>query len=455
MIVTATLPQYANGNFFIQALGSNISEVAGTINTFGVFVAVLLPNLDWGITILPASGTSYSRFGTTFTSAAIGTQDITDILTPAIPPPVSNGILLKTNGVANELQSILNLVDGANVTITSDDAGDVAVASQSGGGGGTIGNVNTLTDNAYTIQQSDYGKLINLADNPSGTVITLDVTLYTTPFFFGVMNSSSNPVSFDAGDAFINGYEFLSLVPLQGATIYFDGSNFETVGVNVLFQNNGTANGSQTLLNLMPGNNFVISDDGSGNVTLGTSGGEVLQDPASSQEINIPSGSRLSILGTDGTSTVLYELGVVIYQMSIIANLQDIISDLILSPGVDDNFCYLDVDTAANDVTVTLQDPSVVGQGLYYVIKRNDSATSANTCTINTTAGLIDTFSTITLNNFDSIMVMSDGNATWLIDSLYRAGTSVTVTTAKLTSGGNEGSMTFSNGILVAQTQST
>lgn len=34
-------------------------------------------------------------------------------------------------------------------------------------------------------------------------------------------------------------------------------------------------------------------------------------------------------------------------------------------------------------------------------------------------------------------------------------GLSVTITTAKLTSGGTEGSMTFTNGLLTAQTQAT
>lgn len=100
MIITATIPQYANGTFFIQAPGSNVNEVAGQISNLGLFNASVLPNFWYGITILPAEGTSYSRFGAMFTSspASAETQDITAILNAATPPPVGGGTVTHTAG---------------------------------------------------------------------------------------------------------------------------------------------------------------------------------------------------------------------------------------------------------------------------------------------------------------------------------------------------------------------
>lgn len=117
MIITATLIQYANGTFFVQAPGSNINEVAGQISTFGVLTASLIPNLDYGITILPPEGTSYSRFGALFTAQSDGTQDITAILTAAIPPPVGfGGTVTNQEGVLTA-GSIVVGNGGSDVTV--------------------------------------------------------------------------------------------------------------------------------------------------------------------------------------------------------------------------------------------------------------------------------------------------------------------------------------------------
>ena len=50
-------------------------------------------------------------------------------------------------------------------------------------------------------------------------------------------------------------------------------TNIVTTGGGVLFQTDGTDNGSQAKLNLVAGTNMTLTDDGSGNVTLDAAGG--------------------------------------------------------------------------------------------------------------------------------------------------------------------------------------
>ena len=55
-------------------------------------------------------------------------------------------LLLQTDGVNNPTQNILNLVEGTNMTITDDGAGNITFDA-SGGGGGTYTVDNGLTEN--------------------------------------------------------------------------------------------------------------------------------------------------------------------------------------------------------------------------------------------------------------------------------------------------------------------
>ncbi len=47
----------------------------------------------------------------------------------------------------------------------------------------------------------------------------------------------------------------------------------KTVGTGLTLETNGTLNGSQTLLNLVAGTNITLSDNGSGSITIASSGG--------------------------------------------------------------------------------------------------------------------------------------------------------------------------------------
>ena len=63
----------------------------------------------------------------------------------------AGGPTLETNGVANTLQTILNLIAGANVTLTADGAGGVTIAAS--GGTGTV----THTSGALTADEPVFG----------------------------------------------------------------------------------------------------------------------------------------------------------------------------------------------------------------------------------------------------------------------------------------------------------
>jgi hypothetical protein len=64
------------------------------------------------------------------------------------------GIILKTNGVLNGSQSILDLVEGTNVTITDNGSGVVTISASGGGGGGSVSSVGLSAPSAFTVSGS-------------------------------------------------------------------------------------------------------------------------------------------------------------------------------------------------------------------------------------------------------------------------------------------------------------
>lgn len=84
-------------------------------------------------------------------------------------------IALKTNGVSNGSQTILNLKNGSNVTITDDGVGGITIASTGGGGSSWTRVTKTHADTPYTISAASQ---LVVADT-SGGVLT--VNLPTTP----------------------------------------------------------------------------------------------------------------------------------------------------------------------------------------------------------------------------------------------------------------------------------
>jgi hypothetical protein len=105
-------------------------------------------------------------------------KDVKRILASALPS--GSGVLLKTNGVTNPVQTLLNLIAGTNMTITNDGLGNITFTS-SGGGGGTYTADNGIAENSPTPNNFRLG----------GSIVT------PTTITSGA-SSSSNGIRFDA-----------------------------------------------------------------------------------------------------------------------------------------------------------------------------------------------------------------------------------------------------------------
>ena len=79
------------------------------------------------------------------------------------------GIVLKTNGVLNGSQSILDLVEGTNVTITDNGSGVVTISASGGGGGGSVTSVGLSAPSAFTVTGSPITTSGTLALSGAGT----------------------------------------------------------------------------------------------------------------------------------------------------------------------------------------------------------------------------------------------------------------------------------------------
>lgn len=84
------------------------------------------------------------------------------------PPASGSPLVLKTNGVNNGSQSILNLANGSGMTISDNGSGTITFVS-SGGAGLTL-QTNTVNNGSQTLLNLVQGAGITLADNGSGNV---------------------------------------------------------------------------------------------------------------------------------------------------------------------------------------------------------------------------------------------------------------------------------------------
>jgi len=105
-------------------------------------------------------------------------RDLKRILASTLPS--GSGVLLKTNGVTNPVQTLLNLVAGTNMTIVNDGLGNITFTS-TGGGGGIYTADNGITENSPVANNFRLG----------GGIIT--PTTITAGF-----TTSSNSIRFDA-----------------------------------------------------------------------------------------------------------------------------------------------------------------------------------------------------------------------------------------------------------------
>lgn len=115
----------SSGNLSISLPDNNvIASTSGATNT------------QWVFNICTAVGAYTTQFCIPTVSITISgnSQNISAALTAVAPLlPVTTPTSLETNGVVNPVQTILNLINGSNVTLTSDGSGGVTINAASGG----------------------------------------------------------------------------------------------------------------------------------------------------------------------------------------------------------------------------------------------------------------------------------------------------------------------------------
>lgn len=106
------------------------------------------------------------------------------------------GIELKTNGVANGSQSLLNLMAGTNVTLTDDGVGSVTINANGGGSSERFGIEDNLgtQDRSVDMQSNDFS-IDNYGDFYFGHYGSSELELYNDPAYSGVYITATEPVS--------------------------------------------------------------------------------------------------------------------------------------------------------------------------------------------------------------------------------------------------------------------
>ena len=97
--------------------------------------------------------------------------------------PLAAGLVLETNSAANGTQSLLNLKNGSNVTITDDGSGGITISSSSGT---TTGGVTPETGD-YTASGTDNATLLSF-NSSSAHTLTLPASPPSSTWFIFVKN---------------------------------------------------------------------------------------------------------------------------------------------------------------------------------------------------------------------------------------------------------------------------
>ena len=167
-------------------------------------ILVFLGTPDIGYTLLPGgivqsellpTGVTQGTYGSS-TLIPVITVDINGRITAITEVPVAgggSGVLLKTNGITNPVQTLLNLVAGTNMTITDDGLGNITFTS-SGGSGGTYTADNGITPNTPVANNFQLGG--PLVVNTTITAALFDFILTGTKpirsrFVLDVQNTST------------------------------------------------------------------------------------------------------------------------------------------------------------------------------------------------------------------------------------------------------------------------
>jgi hypothetical protein len=203
----------------------------------------------------------------------------------------TGGVTLKTNGTANGSQSILNLKAGSNVTLADDGLGGVTIAAASGVALETNGTAN----GSQAVLNLKAGSNITLADDGLGGITITGASALTLKTN-GTTNGSQTLLNLKAG---------------TGISVVDDGAGGVTItntATALALKTNGTANGSQSILNLKAGTGITLADDGLGGITITSTGSGITLKTNSvangSQSIlNLKAGSNVT-LTDDGVGGV-------------------------------------------------------------------------------------------------------------------------------------------------------
>lgn len=190
------LSQDAQANHNTQIVGGRKLHIfldgAGNVITApGQFV--------WGNDVLSPVGTYYTVFAYTEAGQLVWdevvqvTSDTSEFdvgtwvpyptnVVPGDPPTIiEQQIILKTNGVPNASQDVLDLIAGSNITLTDIVGGGVRIdASGGGGGGGGINIVNFSVTPVFDLSQGTT-QFIRLTGNVTSSTVTnpLNGQVYT------------------------------------------------------------------------------------------------------------------------------------------------------------------------------------------------------------------------------------------------------------------------------------
>jgi len=145
----------------------------------------------------------------------------------------------------------------------------------------STGNVNQQAAN-YTLQASDCGTLV-VINSANAVIVTLPQTVPFAQWTCEVSSIGAGSTTLYAGNLQLDGSSSNNITLSQGQSCYIatDGTNYFSAqgkgssgngggggGGNVTFETNGTLNTSQSTLNLIAGNNIVLTNTAGGNVMI-------------------------------------------------------------------------------------------------------------------------------------------------------------------------------------------
>ena len=173
---------------------------------------------------------------------------------PALPQQIQ----LRTDGIVNGSQSLLNLIAGSNINLTDAGNGNVTIDATGGGGGSITLQVEGVPNVNQTLLNFLAGSgNITITDNGNGSVS------------FAV---SPGSLALQVGGTPTESQTLLNFIAGDGIGITDDGSGMVRIRLEpfpvISLQTDGITNGSQTLLNLTAGVGIALIDGGTGQITI-------------------------------------------------------------------------------------------------------------------------------------------------------------------------------------------